>query len=135
MQLRNEDRSMENRTLGELFGKLANDTSNLVRQEVELAKVEVAKSAREVGKSVANLIIGGAIAYAALLAIIAAVIMLLDRVMPAWGAAMLVGLVTGGIAWLLIGRARAALQQTEITPRQTIETLKEDATWVKQQIK
>jgi hypothetical protein len=135
MQSRNEDRSTENRTLGDLFGKLASDTSNLVRQEVELAKVELAKSARDVGKGVANLIIGGAIAYAALLAIIAAVIMLLGRVMPEWGAAMLVGVLTGGIAWLLIGRALAALQQTEMTPRETIETLKEDATWMKEQIK
>jgi len=135
MQSRNDNRSMENRSLGDLFGKLANDTSNLVRQEVALAKVEVAKSAREVGKNVANLMIGGAIANASLLAIIAAAIMLLRRVMPEWGAALLVGVLTGGIAWLLIGRALAALQQTEMTPRETVETLKEDAAWVKQQIK
>src|ERR1700752_147458 len=135
MQSRNDNRSMENRSLGDLFGKLANDTSNLVRQEVALAKVEVAKSAREVGKNVANLMIGGAIANASLLAIIAAAIMLLRRVMPEWGAALLVGVLTGGIAWLLIGRALAALQQTEMTPRDTVETLKEDAAWVKQQIK
>jgi hypothetical protein len=135
MQSRNEDRSMENRSLSDLFGKLANETSNLVRQEVALAKVEVAQSAREVGKNVANLIIGGAIAYASLLAIIAALIMLLGRVIPEWGAALLVGVLIGGVAWLLIGRALAALQQTEMTPRKTVETLKEDAAWMKQQIK
>jgi hypothetical protein len=90
---------MDKRTLGDLFGKLANDTSNLVRQELALAKVEVAKFAREVGKNVANLVIGGAIANASLLAIIAAAIMLLRRVMPEWGAALLVGVLTGGIAW------------------------------------
>jgi hypothetical protein len=135
MQSRNEDQSMENRSLSDLFGKLANETSNLVRQEVALAKVEVAQSAREVGKNVANLIIGGAIGYASLLAIIAALIMLLGRVMPEWGAALLVGVLIGGVAWLLIGRALAALQQTEMTPRKTVETLKEDAAWMKQQIK
>jgi len=135
MQSRNEDRSMENRSLSDLFGKLANETSNLVRQEVALAKVEVAQSAREVGKNVANLIIGGAIAYASLLAITAALIMLLGRVMAEWGAALLVGVLIGGVAWLLIGRALAALQQTEMTPRKTVETLKEDAAWMKQQIK
>ena len=135
MQSRNEDRSMENRSLSDLFGKLANEKSILVRQEVALAKVEVAQSAREVGKNVANLIIGGAIAYASLLAIIAALIMLLGRVMPEWGAALLVGVLIGGVAWLLIGRALAALQQAEMTPRKTVETLKEDAAWMKQQIK
>ena len=66
---------------------------------------------------------------------IAAIIMLLDRVMPAWGAALLVGVLVAGIAWLMIGKAIAALQNTDLTPRETVETLKEDAAWVKQQIK
>ena len=44
MQLRNENRPLENQTLGDLFGKLASDTSNLVRQEVALAKVELTQS-------------------------------------------------------------------------------------------
>jgi H+/gluconate symporter-like permease len=56
-------------------------------------------------------------------------------VMPNWGATLLVGIVVAGIAWLLIGKALAALQRTEITPRETVETLKEDATWMKEQIK
>jgi len=55
--------------------------------------------------------------------------------MPAWGAALLVGLVVAAISWILIGKAMSALQQMEVTPRETVETLKEDAAWVKQQIK
>jgi hypothetical protein len=39
------------------------------------------------------------------------------------------------VAWLMIGKAIAALQQADLTPRETVETLKEDATWMKQQIK
>jgi Putative Actinobacterial Holin-X, holin superfamily III len=135
MQLRNEDRSLENQSLGELFGRLASDTSNLVRQEVTLAKVELTQSARETGRNVANLIVGGAIAYAALLSIIASAIMLLGRVLPAWSAALLVGLLIAGIAWLVVGKAMAALRDTDMTPRNTVETLKEDAAWMKQQIK
>ena len=135
MQLRNEDRSLEDQTLGDLFGKLASDTSNLVRQEVTLAKVELTQSARKTGRNLANLVVGGAIAYAALLAIVASAIMLLDRVLPAWSAALLVGLLIAGIAWLLVSKALAALRDTDITPRNTVETLKEDAAWMKQQIK
>jgi hypothetical protein len=107
MQMRNGDRSLEDQTLGDLFGRLATDTSNLVRQEVTLAKVELTQSARQTGRNVANLIIGGAIAYAALLTIIASAIMLLDRVLPAWSAALLVGLLIAGIAWLLVSKAVA----------------------------
>ena len=135
MQRMNEDRSLENKPLGDLFGDLASEMSNLVRQEVALAKVEITQKAKGIGKNVGYLVVGGAVGYAALLAVIAAVIMLLDKYMPAWGAALLVGILIAGISWLLIGKALNALQETDITPRETVETLKEDAAWVKQQIK
>jgi hypothetical protein len=135
MQRMNENRSLENRPLGDLFGDLAAEMSNLVRQEVALAKVEVTQKAKYVGKNVGYLVVGGAVAYAAALAIIAAIIMLLAKVMPNWGATLLVGVVVAGIGWFLIGKALAALQQTDLTPRETVETLKEDATWMKEQIK
>jgi uncharacterized BrkB/YihY/UPF0761 family membrane protein len=126
---------MENKPLGDLFGDLATEMSNLVRQEVALARVEISQKAKYAGRNVGYLVVGGAVAYAALLALLAAIIMLLDRVMPAWGAALLVGLVVAAISWILIGKAMSALQQMEVTPRETVETLKEDAAWVKQQIK
>jgi hypothetical protein len=126
---------MENRPLGDLFGDLAADMSNLVRQEVTLAKVEITQKAKYVGRNVGYLVIGGAVAYAALLAIIAAIIMLLAKVVPDWGSALIVGVVVGAIGWMLIGKAMGALQQADLTPRETVETLKEDATWMKEQIK
>ena len=135
MQRMNENRPLENKPLGDLFSDLASEMSNLVRQEVALAKLEISQKAKYVGRNVGYLVVGGAIAYAALLAVIAAIIMLLDRVLPTWGASLLVGLVVAGIAWLLIGKALSALQQTDVTPRETVETLKEDAAWMKQQIK
>ncbi|HEV8203418.1 MAG TPA: phage holin family protein [Pyrinomonadaceae bacterium] len=131
----NENRSLENRPLGDLFGDLAAEMSNLVRQEVALAKVEVAQKAKYVGRNVGYLVVGGAVAYVALLAIVAAIIMLLAKVLPDWGAALLVGVVIGVVGWLLIGKAMMALQNADLTPRETVETLKEDATWMKEQIK
>ena len=135
MQRMNENRALENKPLGDLFSDLASDLSELVRKEVELARLEVGQKVKRVGKNVGYLVVGGAVAYAAMLAILAAIIMLLDKVMPAWGAALLVGLVVAGIGWLLIGKATAALQETDLVPQQTVETLKEDAAWAKQQIK
>lgn len=135
MQRINENRATENRPLGDLFGDLATDMSNLVRQEVTLAKVELAQKAKYLGRNVGYLVIGGAVAYAALLAIIAGIIMLLAKVVPDWGSALIVGAVVGGIGWLLVGKAIMALQQADLTPHETVETLKEDATWMKQQIK
>ena len=135
MQRMNENRTLENRPLGDLFGDLATDMGNLVRQEVALATVEITQKAKYVGRNVGYLVVGGAVAYAALLAIVAAIIMLLAKVMPGWGAALLVGVVIAIVGWLLIGKAMTALQQADLTPRETVETLKEDATWMKEQIK
>ena len=135
MQRMNDNRAMENKPLGDLFGDLAGEVSELVRKEVALAKLEIGQKAKYVGKNVGYLVVGGAVAYAATLAVIAAIVMLLDKVMPNWGAALVVGIIVGAVGWLMISKARAALEATDVTPQQTVETLKEDAAWVKQQIK
>ncbi|MDQ6760534.1 MAG: phage holin family protein [Acidobacteriota bacterium] len=122
-------------SLGELFSQLANDTGTLVRQEVALAKVELTQKAASTGKDVGRLAAGGAIAYAAFLAVMAAVIGLLSYVIPWWAAALIVGIVVGIVGGVMVGNALSALKQTDLTPRQTVETLKEDAQWAREQVK
>ena len=125
----------DDRSLGELFAELAQETSTLVRQEVELARVELGQKAAGVGRAVASLVLGGAVAYAGFLAIMAAVIVALaDAGLPWWLAALLVGVVVAGVGYALVARARAALQRVELAPRRTVETLKEDREWAKEQI-
>ena len=130
----NEARRIEERPLGELFSDLVTETTTLVRNEVALAKVEITHKATKVGRNIGSLVVGGAIAYAALLAIGAAVILLLARVMPAWIAAGIVGLIVAGVAWLMISKAITELQQMDLKPQETVESLKEDAQWIKDQI-
>jgi hypothetical protein len=130
----NEVRRMEERPLSELFSDLVTETSNLVRNEVALARVELTEKASKIGKNVGSLVIGGAVAYAGVLAIGAAVIMLLSRVMPNWLAALIVGLIVVGVAWLMISKAITELQKVELKPEETVESVKEDAQWIKDQI-
>ena len=126
MQRMNENRSMENRPLGDLFGDLATDMSNLVRQEVTLAKLEITQKAKYFGRNVGYLVIGGAVAYAALLAIIAGIIMLLAKVVPNWGSALIVGVVYVAIAAALALAGRAQLKRaTPPVPEQAVETTKD----------
>lgn len=125
----------QDRSIGELFSELASETALLVRQEVALAKVELSQKANRVGRNVGYLVLGGAVAYAALLALLAAIIILLANAMPWWIAALVVAVVVGIIAAVMISKALAALKNTEVAPRQTVETLKEDAQWAKQQMK
>jgi len=130
MQQRNEEQS-----LGELFASLARDTSTLVRQEVELAKTEMTQKATTAAKQGAYIGIGGAIAYVGLIVLAFAVVYLLAEVLPLWAAALIVALIFVGVGYVLIQKGRTTLRNTNFAPQQTIETLKEDAAWVKDQVK
>jgi Flp pilus assembly protein TadB len=125
----------DNRSLGELFSELTRETSTLVRQEVNLAKTEMSHKASRAGKQVGVLAAGGAVAYAGHLAILAGVIVLLDNVMPLWLSALLVGIVVAVVGYLLVRRALDALKREDFAPRETMETLKEDQQWAKDQTK
>lgn len=124
----------EERSLGDLFSELASETSTLVRQEVALAQTEMAHKATKVGKNVGYLVIGGAVAYAALLAIVAGIIMVLGMAIPLWVSALLVGAVIGMVAFFMISSAVSELRKTDPVPRQTVETIKEDAKWLKKEL-
>lgn len=124
----------DERSLGNLFSELAGETSTLVREEVALAQQEMTQKAVTAGKSIGSLVIGGAIGYAAMLAILAAIIAGLSSFVPVWLAAVVVGIVVGIIAFMLISPALAALKKLELTPRETVKTLKEDAKWLKKQM-
>ena len=125
----------DDRSLGELFGDLVRETGTLVRQEVQLAKVELSQNAADAGRGIAALLVGAAVVYAGLLALIAAAILALGETgLPWWGAALAVGLVVVIVGALLLARAREALKVSNLVPTQTVETLKEDREWAKEQI-
>jgi len=122
-------------SLGDLFGNLARDMGTLVSQEITLARTELAEKASRVGKDIAMLAVGGLIAYAGLLAIIAAVIFLIaDRGVPLWVSALIVGGIVAVVGYLLVQRGISALKQQDLTPHQTIQSIKEDTQWAKEQI-
>lgn len=126
-------RQEDTRSIGELFAELASETTNLVRQEIALAKTEITQKATSAGKDVGMIGAGGALAYAGLLALVAALIIGLGQVIPMWLSALIVGLVVVGIGYMLIQRGLTALKNIDPTPRQTLETLQEDKEWAKEQ--
>ena len=125
----------EERSLGDLFSELASETSTLVKQEVALAQTELTHKATKVGKNVGYLVVGGAVAYAALLAFVAGLIIILGAALDNhWLAAFIVGIVIAIAAAVMIMSALSALKATGLTPTQTVETIKEDAQWLKDQV-
>ena len=122
-------------SIGELISRLASDTSTLVRQEVRLAKVELGQKASQVGKAVALVAVGGFVAYAGLLAVIAAVIILLAEYMAAWMSALVVGAVIVAVGYFVARQQLSALKRLDPTPTATIDTLKDDKEWAKEQMR
>jgi len=122
-------------SLGQLFSELARETSTLVKQEVALAKTEMKQKASEATKDASLIGVGGALAYAGLLSILAALVLLLAHVMPAWIAAFVVGLSATLGGYALLRHGVTTLRAIDPKPRETIQTLKEDKVWLEQQMR
>ncbi len=125
----------DERSLGDLFSDLSRETTTLVRQEVQLAKAELTQSATEAARGIGMLVAGGAVAYAGLFFLLLAIVFgLIEAGWDAWLSALVVGLVVVAIGAVLVLRARESLKPANLAPQKTVETLKEDAEWAKEQI-
>jgi hypothetical protein len=125
----------DERSLGDLFSDLSRETTTLVRQEFQLAKAELTQSATEVARGIGMLVAGGAVAYPGLLFLLLAIVFgLIEAGWDAWLSALIVGLVVVAIGAVLVLRARESLKPANLAPQKTIETVKEDAAWAKEQI-
>jgi len=78
--------------------------------------------------------VGGALAHAGLLAIVAAVVLLLASAgLTPWLAAIVAGLAVAGIGYVIAQKGLTALKSEDITPKQTMDSVKETAQWAKNQ--
>jgi hypothetical protein len=127
---------LRERPLPELLKQLSEETTRLVRQEIELAKAEVTQKGKQAGIGAGLFGAAGVIGFLALAALTTCFILALDAVMPAWLAALLVAVVYGAIAAVLALRGRSKVKQAvPPVPEQTIETVKEDVEWAKTQMR
>jgi uncharacterized membrane protein YqjE len=132
MQSRQQD-SRDERPLGELFADLAREIGDQMRQELNLAKTEMTQKATRVGRNIGALAVGGAVVYAGFLALVAAAILVLAAIgVPWWLSALIVGVVVVAVGALFVQRSLTALRQTDLAPRRTMQTLRDDTQLVKE---
>lgn len=124
----------EQASLGDLFSDLAAQTGKLIRQEAALAKSEFTDKAAAAGKDVGLVAAGAFIGYAGLLSVTAAIVILLGYVIPIWASALIVGVVMAVVAYLLVMSGLTHLKKANWAPEETIESIKEDAEWLKKQV-
>lgn len=124
----------DQRSLGELFADLSQKASLLVRQEVQLAKVEMKQKAAEASGEITTIVVGSFFANTALLAFAAALIIGLGQFIALWLAALIVSVLFAMAAALLIGKGIAGLRAMNPVPEQTMTTLREDKEWLTHQL-
>jgi hypothetical protein len=125
----------EERPLTDLFRDLMDEVKLLVRQEMQLFKIEMSQKASQAGKDVAFLAVGGALAYAGLLVLLAAATFALALVIPMWASALIVGVVVVGSGYALVQKGLSDLKRINPAPERTIDSLKETKQWTTQAIK
>lgn len=127
-------RRLEDRPLPELMKTLADQTTTLVRQEIELAKAEFSEKGKKAGQGAGMFGGAGVIGFLALAALTAAAILGLATALPDWLAALIVGAVYAAVAGVLALQGRNKVQEAgPPVPEQTVETVKEDVEWAKTQ--
>ena len=127
-----QDAELRERSIAELFSKLSNETSTLIRQEMALARAELTEKGKEAGKGAGLFGGAGAVGLLGAGALTAGIILLLDLAIAAWLAAIIVGLIYVAVAAVLGLKGRDRIQAaTPPVPEQTVDTVKEDVEWAK----
>jgi uncharacterized membrane protein YqjE len=117
----------EDPTLGALVHQLSEQTSQLVRSEVELAKAELAQKGKDAGVGLGLFSAAGLLGFFGAAVLITTAVLALDLVLPAWAAALIVALVllAGAGAAALVGKRKVA-EATPPTPERAMENVPKD---------
>jgi len=123
---------LRDRSMGDLLKQLSQETTTLVKQELDLAKAEMAEKGKHAGKGIGLFSGAGLFGLGAFLALTAAIIAGLSEAMDVWLAALIVTVVYGVVAAVLAKSGQSQIKEaTPAAPEQTVETLKEDVEWAK----
>jgi hypothetical protein len=128
-------RHQDEPTLGECFSNLTRQASELIHEEVELAKTEITRGASRMGKGAVMLAGAAAVGYAGLLALVATCIILLALVVKLWIAALIITALVLAVAGFLAMTGLKQVKAAQLAPKQTMQTIQEDVRWAKAQTK
>lgn len=118
-------------SIGDLIGDIGTDLSQLVRDEIELAKAEIKEESTKAGKAAGMLAGAGYAGHLVLLFGSLTVVGALSNVMNVAWAALIVTAVWALVAGVLYVTGRKRLRTVHLTPEHTVDALKEDARWAR----
>ena len=130
-----EPRPKTERSITTLLSDLASETILLIRQELALLKAELHEKFSRVGQGATALGAGALIAYSGWLVLLAAAVLGLATVMPAWLAALIVALVALAIGGALVFIGKNRLDADSLMPQRTLRSLREDEQWLRERLR
>jgi len=123
--VRTDRPEVSGRSVGELIGEVTSDLTNLMRQELDLAKAEVKQEVTTAGKAAGMLGAAGFAGYMVALFLSIALWWALANGMDEGWAALVVAVIWGVVAAVLAVLGRSRLRQVNPKPERTVQTLQQ----------
>lgn len=123
------------RSISHVLQDIVENLKDIVYYQLRLAKTEIATEVIKAKIAGLLLAIGTVSGLFAVLFSLWAVVFALSRVLPDWAAALIVAGIMGLVAVMFFRAGRSRLRAIRAVPKRTVETVKEDLQWAKQQIK
>ena len=130
-----EPRPKAERSITTLLSDLASETILLIRQELALLKAELHEKFSRVGQGATALGAGALIAYSGWLVLLAAAVLGLATVLPAWLAALIVALVALAIGGALVYIGKSRFDADSLMPQRSLRSLREDEQWLRERLR
>lgn len=121
----------EEQSIGELVSNITEDVQTLFRQEIELAKAEIREDAVDTAKAASMLGAAGFAGYMVAVLLSLAAVFGLGALLGLGWAALIVAGVWALIGAVLFATGRSRMRKVSIKPERTVESLKEDAQWLR----
>jgi uncharacterized membrane protein YqjE len=127
-----EQNELREQPTGNLLKELSDQTTTLVRQEIELAKAELGEKGKKAGIGASMFGGAGLFGVFAFAALTTCMIAALESALSLWLAALIVAVVYAAIAGVLALQGRNKVQEAgPPVPEQATESVKEDVQWAK----
>ena len=132
----------DERSIGQLLKELTQESSTLLKQEVNLAKTEMSEKASRVGVNLGSVAVGGAVALLGAIALVLAAVYGLGAILnnflspetASWLAPLIVGGILAAVGYSMIKKALETLKRESLAPEKTTQSLQENKEWLRQKI-
>ncbi|HEX8028057.1 MAG TPA: phage holin family protein [Vicinamibacterales bacterium] len=120
------------RSLGDLVSDLSQQTADLFRQEMRLAKAELGEKVSEMSRHAVMIGAALAVGLAAVISVAAALTLLLIQLgLAPWLSAVITAAAMGVLAFVLAQSGLSGLRKSPIAPVETMQSIKETTQWLK----